>query len=55
MTTTLNWKVWLERTAMACIALGIFMIVQGFTLQIYGVGFLIVIAGTLIFIVVSHL
>ena len=55
MHTTADWKTWTEWAAMAAIALGILFVVQGITLQIYGLGFLIVIAGTLLFIVVSHL
>jgi hypothetical protein len=52
---TLQWKVWTERVAMASIALGIIMIVQGVSLNLFGAGFIVVTAGTLLFIVVSHL
>ena len=50
-----RWKVWLERAAMGCIAVGIVMLVQGLTLDLFGAGFVVIIVGTLLFIVVSHL
>jgi len=50
-----TWKVWLEYAAIACIAIGIVMLVQGVTLDLFGVGFVVIIIGTLLFIVVSHL
>jgi len=52
---TLQWKVWTERLAIAIIALGVIMLVQGVSLNLFGAGFIVVIAGTLLFIVVSHL
>jgi hypothetical protein len=45
----------MERAAMACIAVGTIMIVQGVSLNLFGVGFIVVIAATLVFILVSHL
>ena len=50
-----NWKVWLERAAMFLIALGIVMLVQGIWFNVFGTGFVVIIVGTLLFIVVSHL
>jgi hypothetical protein len=52
---TRQWKVWTERVAMAIITLGIIMIVQGVFLDLFGAGFIVVIAGTLLFIIISHL
>ena len=51
----LDWQVWTERVAMAAIAVGIIMIVQGVSLNLFGAGFIVVIAATLLFILVSHL
>jgi hypothetical protein len=50
-----GWKARVERLAIGLITFGIVMIVQGFQMGIYGTGFVVVIAGTVVFIVVSHL
>jgi hypothetical protein len=45
----------LEPIAMAIMALGFFMIFQPFAKGLYTYSFIVIIAGTLMFIVVSHL
>jgi len=44
----------LERIAMAIMALGALMMFQPFALAIYSYSFIVIVAGTLMFIVVSH-
>jgi hypothetical protein len=55
MTATANWKGWLERTAIGLIALGTLMLVQGLTLKLFGAGFVVILIGTVLFIIVTHL
>jgi hypothetical protein len=44
----------LERVAMALMALGALMMFQPFALGIYSYSFIVILIGTLMFIVVSH-
>jgi hypothetical protein len=44
----------LERIAMAIMALGALMMFQPFALGIYSYSFIVILIGTLMFIVVSH-
>jgi hypothetical protein len=43
-----------EATATAVIALGVVLLMQPFSLALYGWSFLVILAGTLGFVVVSH-
>jgi hypothetical protein len=43
-----------EMTASVLIAIGVFMLMQSFALPLFTYSFLVTLAGTLMFIVVSH-
>ena len=43
-----------ENGAMTLIALGIFMLVQPWSIDLYGYSFVTILAGTLAFVAVSH-
>jgi|YNPBryunderm2012_1023409.scaffolds.fasta_scaffold02627_4 hypothetical protein len=45
----------LERTAMSIMALGALMMFQPFALVLYTYSFVVILVGTLMFIIVSHL
>lgn len=54
-----GWVRWFRRTpwengASALIGLGILMLVQPFSLDLYGYSFITILAGTIGFVVVSH-
>jgi hypothetical protein len=54
-----GWKQWFRRGpweagATALIGLGIVMLMQPFSLELYGYSFVTILAGTLGFVVVSH-
>ncbi len=44
----------MEATAMTLIGLGVVMLMQSFSLDLYGYSFVTVLAGTIGFVVVSH-
>ena len=53
-----RWPGWarrglMENIAMGLIALGVFMLVQPFSITLYGWSFVTVLAGTVMFIIVS--
>lgn len=48
-------KRYLERIAMGIMALGALMMFQPFMLVLYTYSFVVILAGTLMFIIVSHL
>ncbi len=55
-----SWPRWLRRDplenlASAIILIGVFMLMQPFSIDIYGWSFLVILAGTLGFVVASHL
>ena len=57
--TTDGWKRWLRRGpwengATAIIGLGIVMLMQPFSIGLYGYSFVTILAGTLGFVIVSH-
>jgi hypothetical protein len=54
-----RWPRWLRRgpseaAAMTLIGLGVLMLMQPVSLELYGYSFLTILAGTLGFVVVSH-
>jgi hypothetical protein len=54
-----RWPRWLRRArteavAMTLIGLGVVMLMQPFSLDLYGYSFVTILAGTLGFVVVSH-
>ncbi len=55
-----RWPRWLRRDPMenlasVVIGIGVFMLVQPYAIEIYGWSFLVILAGTLGFVVASHL
>jgi|GEM_PF-1051447 len=56
---TVPRRIWhkrnLERTAMSIMALGALMMFQPFALVLYTYSFVVILVGTLMFIIVSHL
>ena len=57
-TTKRRWPRWarrglMENVAVALIILGVFMLVQPFSIELYGWSFAVVLAGTVMFIIVS--
>jgi hypothetical protein len=54
-----RWPLWLRRTpceaaAMALIGLGVLMLMQPLSLNLYSYSFVTILAGTLGFVIVSH-
>ena len=54
-----RWPLWLRRArceaaAMALIGLGVLMLMQPFSLNLYSYSFVTILAGTLGFVIVSH-
>ncbi len=54
-----RWPLWLRRgpcemTAMALIGLGVVMLMQPLSLNLYGYSFVTILAGTIGFVIVSH-
>jgi hypothetical protein len=54
-----NWPLWLRRglceaVAMALIGVGVVMLMQPLSLNLYSYSFLTILAGTLGFVIVSH-
>jgi hypothetical protein len=54
-----RWPFWLRRgpceaTAMALIGLGVLMLMQPLSLNLYSYSFVTILAGTLGFVIVSH-
>ena len=54
-----RWPLWLRRgpcevMAMALIGLGVVMLMQPLSLNLYGYSFVTILAGTLGFVIVSH-
>jgi len=43
-----------ENTATALIAIGVFMLMQPFSLALFGYSFSVILAGTLGYVIVSH-
>ena len=59
VTQTRGWQRWFRRGpweggATAVIAIGIFMLMQPFSLSLFSYSFVTILAGTLGFVVVSH-
>jgi len=57
--STSKWPFWLRRgpceaAAMALIGLGVVMLMQPLSLNLYGYSFVTILAGTLGFVIVSH-
>jgi hypothetical protein len=57
--TVSKWPLWLRRgpceaVAIALIGLGVLMLMQPFSLDLYSYSFVTILAGTLGFVIVSH-
>ena len=57
--TVSKWPLWLRRgpceaVAIALIGLGVLMLMQPFSLNMYSYSFVTILAGTLGFVIVSH-